>query len=84
MKNKTKKIAQEAMRWGMEKPRGNVFIQGFACAVAALIIMDRQVETATRELFGSGLGKYDLKKFREWGIDEYDINVFKKYRKQLL
>ncbi len=59
------------------------FQQGYACAVSTLIRMDQGVETGTRELFHAGLGSYDLKKFRGWGIDEYDIEIFKTYRKEL-
>lgn len=59
------------------------FQQGFACAVSALIDMEREVNTVTRELFKTGLGEYDLKKFRKWGIDEHDIENFKKFRKEL-
>lgn len=66
------------------KSKGERFQQGYACAVAALINMDQQVETQTRELFLAGLGKYDLKQFRKWGIDEHDISIFKMFRKQLI
>lgn len=66
-----------------DKNRNSVFAQGFACAVSALINMEREVNTTTRELFHTGLGEYDLKKFRRWGIDEHDINNFKKFRKEL-
>jgi len=60
------------------------FNQGYLCAVAALINMDGQVETRTKELFIAGVGKYDLRKMRQWGIDEQDIEVFKKHRKELI
>jgi hypothetical protein len=36
-----------------------------------------------RELFEVGLGKYNLRKLRSWGIDEHDIEIFKKHRKDL-
>lgn len=60
------------------------WIQGYACAVATLIVMDNGVNTQTKELLNSGLGKYNLKKFRMWGIDESDIETFKKHRKELI
>lgn len=60
------------------------FMQGCACVISKLIVMDRGVETDTREVFRACLGEYVLKKFRSYGIDEYDLEVFKKYRKQLI
>jgi len=60
------------------------FQQGYACAVANLITLDREVNASTRDLFHSGLGEYNLIKLRRWGIDEQDINLFKKYRKELI
>ncbi len=60
------------------------FQQGYLCAVSALIRMHEGVDTQTKELFGAGAGKYDIKKMRAWGVDEYDIDVFKKYRKELI
>jgi len=69
----------------MKKEKIDRFTQGFACAVATLIRMNNyMVETDARELFSAGLGKYDLKKFRQQGVDEYDIEVFKKCRKELI
>jgi len=64
--------------------RNSAFQQGYACAVCALIQMDGQVETGTRELFSAGLGEYNIKKFRKWGIDEFDISILKKHRKELI
>lgn len=66
------------------KDTNNRFIQGFACACAKLMLMDGGVSTPTKELFEAGVGKYDLRRFRQIGIDEYDIEIFKKYRKELL
>lgn len=69
------------------KPKDNyknsAFIQGYACAVSTIIRMEHEVNALTKELFHSGLGKYDLRKFRRWGIDEYDIDIFKAFRKEL-
>lgn len=66
------------------RKKNYAFQQGFACAVSALIDMEREVNTVTRELFQTGLGQYDLKKFRRWGIDEHDITNFKNFRKELI
>lgn len=59
------------------------FMQGYICAVVTMIELNRGVDTVTLELFKAGLGKYDLQKFRKAGVDEHDLNVLKKYRKQL-
>ncbi len=60
------------------------FCQGYLCAVSALIQMHQGVETQTRELFKAGAGAYNLSKMRKWGIDEGDIAVFEKYKKELI
>lgn len=62
----------------------NKFNQGYACAVATLIRMHGGVETSTKELFAAGFGKYDIKKLRSSGVDEYDIETFKTHRKELI
>lgn len=59
------------------------FARGYFCCVAALIEMDKGVETQTKELLNA-YGGYNIKKWREWGVDEHDINIFKKYRKQII
>lgn len=68
----------------MKPQNNNRFQQGYACAVSALIQMDRGANTVTKELFNAGLGEYNLRKFRRWGIDEHDISIFKEYRKELI
>lgn len=66
-----------------KKDSNNRFVQGFACACAKMMLMDGGVSTPTKELFDAGVGEYNLKRFRQIGIDEYDIEIFKKYRKDL-
>lgn len=61
----------------------NRFNQGYLCAVATLIRMNNEVDTQTKELFRSGVGEYNLRKMRQWGVDESDIEIFKKFRKEL-
>lgn len=68
---------------GIKDEEMSEFQQGYACAVATMIAMNMGVETDVRELFHAGLGNYDLKKFRKWKIAEDDIEVFKKYRKEI-
>ena len=59
------------------------FQKGYACAVATMIKMNMRVDTDVRELFHAGLGNYDIMKFRKWKIAEDDIEVFKKFRKEI-
>lgn len=70
----------------------NRWIQGYMCAVAALIQQDGDVSTQAKELFrgagikqvlmpnGNGISVIELRKL---GIDEHDIDVFKQYEKEL-
>jgi hypothetical protein len=59
------------------------FKQGYACAVVTLIQLERGVETQTRELFRAGFGSYNLEALKSAGIDEFDLSILKKYRKEL-
>jgi hypothetical protein len=60
------------------------FQQGFLCAICAMIHKERGVTTPVKETFDELGGGYDLKLWRKWGIDEYDIEILKKYRKELI
>lgn len=65
------------------KNKKDKFIQGYACAVACAIQQIDEVNTITKELFQSGLGSMTIQQLTDAGVDEHDIEVFKKYWREL-
>ncbi len=59
------------------------WVQGYVCAVCALIQMDGQVETPTLELFRSGVGKNTIKQLKSMGVDDFDLKILRKHWKEL-
>ena len=59
--------------------RNNAFLQGYVCAVVALINLNGEVDTRTRELYRDGVGKFTLSALKKRGIDEYDLTILEKY-----
>ena len=54
------------------------FIQGYVCAVCALINMDG-VNTYCKELFRMGVGNYTINQLREMFVDEGDLQTLEQY-----
>lgn len=57
----------------------NKFTQGYACCVSTLIWMDGEANTQARELYVAGIGNKTEKQLRKEGVDQQDIDRFKKY-----
>lgn len=53
------------------------FVQGYACAVATLLLFRRGDDAETDELFYAGIGT--IEKAREAGVDVYDLKILRKY-----
>jgi len=54
------------------------FMQGYVCAVCALINMDG-VNTYCKELFRMGVGNYTINQLREMFVDEGDLQTLEQY-----
>lgn len=65
------------------KKNADRFLQGYLCALSMLLQKEGGASTQARELLKEG-GGYNLGLWHKCGIDENDIEVFKKYRKQLI
>jgi len=63
--------------------RNKGFLQGYVCAVVALINLNGEVDTRTRELYRTGVGQLTLSALDKRGIDEYDLSVLEKYWSKL-
>jgi len=67
----------------LDTERNKGFLQGYVCAVVALINLNGEVDTRTRELYRDGVGQLTLSALNKRGIDEYDLSVLEKYWSEL-
>ena len=64
----------------MEKSdKNNRWLQGYSCAIACIINMDDAVNTLTKEAYSAGIGNKTEKELIEAGVDDCDIETFKKH-----
>ena len=58
----------------------NRFLQGYCCAVATFI-RTHGMDTSVRDVWRAG--GYTIKECVKNGVDKYDIDILKEYRKEL-
>lgn len=63
------------------KKKINQFAQGYLCCIAKMIESEGGVTTMIEELYIAG--GYRLSEMKNIGIDEYDIDLFRKYNSEL-
>jgi hypothetical protein len=73
-----KTIKQHKMAINQDK-----WTQGYICAVVALIQLNGEVDTRTKELYKSGVGNVSLKTLETIGVDGFDLEILKKHWKDL-
>lgn len=56
----------------------NKFLQGYACCLQAFLSMEGCANTPHREAYLAGFGNMTEKAMQKAGIDQYDIDTFKK------
>lgn len=61
------------------KLKPDKWIQGYACAVAALLYLQADADSLVTELYNGGLAKYSEQDMINLGIDEADIEKFKNF-----
>ncbi len=63
----------------MTKDKNDRFIQGYICAVCALIYMEGHITTAISELFRAGVGQMTLKALGQVGVPKQDLDTLKEH-----
>lgn len=59
------------------------WLQGYLCAVCTLIQMNEVIDSSTKELFQLGVGNRTIEDLENLGIDEFDLDIIKKYYNEL-
>lgn len=57
--------------------------QGYVTAVCSLIYLEGGVHTIIKELYHSGIGCTTLKDLKIKGVQKHELDILKKYWKQL-
>jgi hypothetical protein len=59
------------------------FTQGYIAAVSCLIQQHDEVDTVTKEVFRSGVGNISLASLEKAGVDIHDLQLLKRFWKEL-